>query len=84
MIALDDPDHAAQRSLLARRFTPKAVRQLEPYLVSVIDELIDGFVDAGEFEVVDELAAVFPARVTAHLIGFDETDARPCGRGPSG
>ncbi|MEZ5134267.1 MAG: hypothetical protein R2699_04220 [Acidimicrobiales bacterium] len=27
MIAQDDPRHAAQRSLVSRRFTPKAVRQ---------------------------------------------------------
>jgi cytochrome P450 family 142 subfamily A polypeptide 1 len=75
MIALDDPDHAAQRSLVARQFTPKAVRRLEPYLTSLIDELIGAFIDTGEVEVVDQLAAALPARLTAHLIGFDEADA---------
>ena len=72
MIALDDPQHAAQRKLVARRFTPKAVRQLEPYLSALVDELIDGFADEGRLEVVSQLAAPLPARLTAHLLGFDE------------
>ena len=72
MISLDDPRHAEQRRLISRRFTPKAVRELEPYLASLIDELIAGFVGAGRLEVIAELAAQLPARLTAHLLGFDE------------
>ena len=72
MIALDDPEHAEQRSLVARRFTPKAVTGLEPFVSGLIDELIDGFLDHGELEVVGQLAAPLPARLTAHLLGFSE------------
>jgi cytochrome P450 family 142 subfamily A polypeptide 1 len=72
MISLDDPRHAAQRRLISRRFTPKAVRALEPFLVDRIDNLIAGFLEAGELEVVSELAAQLPARLTAHLLGFPE------------
>ncbi|HET6874983.1 MAG TPA: cytochrome P450 [Acidimicrobiales bacterium] len=70
MIALDDPDHAAQRSLVARKFTPRAVRRLEPAIESIVDDLVGRFVDRGEMEVVDELAAPLPALLTARLIGF--------------
>jgi cytochrome P450 family 142 subfamily A polypeptide 1 len=72
MISLDDPQHADQRKLVARRFTPKAVRQLEPYLRNLIAELVDGFADPSRVEVVSELAAPLPARLTAHLLGFPE------------
>jgi cholest-4-en-3-one 26-monooxygenase len=72
MISLDDPQHAAQRKLVARRFTPKAVRALEPYLRNLIGELIDGFAGDDEVEVVSQLAAPLPARLTAHLLGFPE------------
>lgn len=72
MIALDDPRHAEQRKLVSRRFTPKAVRSLEPYLAALVDELVAGFVDDGTVEVVDQLAAQLPARLTAHLLGFPE------------
>src|SRR4051794_4370997 len=75
MIAKDDPAHHEQRALVARRFTPKAVQRLEPVIDGVIDDLIDGFASRGEMEVVDDLAAPFPARLTAHLLGFDQADA---------
>jgi cytochrome P450 family 142 subfamily A polypeptide 1 len=72
MIAIDDPQHAVQRKLVSRRFTPKAVRMLDGYLTDLIDELIDGFAAAGELEVVSQLAAPLPARLTAHLLGMPE------------
>jgi len=70
MIAKDDPAHHAQRALVSRRFTPKAVERLEAAIDATVDDLVDGFIDRGELEVVDDLAAPFPARLTAHLLGF--------------
>jgi cytochrome P450 family 142 subfamily A polypeptide 1 len=75
MIAKDDPAHHAQRALVARRFTPKAVQRLEPLVTRVVDDLIDQFIERGEMEVVDDLAAPFPARLTGHLLGFGEESA---------
>jgi cytochrome P450 family 142 subfamily A polypeptide 1 len=75
MIAKDDPAHHDQRALVARRFTPKAVQRLEPVITAVVDDLINGFVDLGEMELVDDLAAPFPARLTAHLLGFGQEHA---------
>jgi cytochrome P450 family 142 subfamily A polypeptide 1 len=72
MIAKDDPAHHEQRSLVARKFTPKAVQRLTPVISTVVDDLLDSFVDRGEFDIVDDLAAPFPARMTAHLLGFGE------------
>ncbi len=72
MIAKDDPAHHEQRALVARRFTPKAVLRLEPVISEVIEDLVDGFAERGDFDVVDDLAAPFPARLTAHLIGFGQ------------
>ena len=72
MISLDDPRHHEQRALVSRRFTPKAVRGLEDYLRALIDDLVEGFIADGSLEVVSQLAAPLPARLTAHLLGFDE------------
>lgn len=72
MIAQDDPRHAEQRSLVARRFTPKAVRQHEPWLTATIGSLIDGFIERDDVEVVDALAAQLPCRLTARLLGWPE------------
>jgi cytochrome P450 family 142 subfamily A polypeptide 1 len=71
-IALDDPEHAAQRKLVARRFTPKAVRAMSTLLRGLVDELLDAAIEKGGMEVVTDLAAAYPARLTAHLLGFPE------------
>ncbi|MEY2468559.1 MAG: cholest-4-en-3-one 26-monooxygenase [Actinomycetota bacterium] len=71
-IALDDPEHAEQRKLVARRFTPKAVSDLQPLIDRVLNELVDGFIEKGEVDLVNELAAPLPAKMTAILLGFPE------------
>ena len=72
MIALDDPEHLEQRRLVSRRFTPRAVQQDEAFLQSRIDELVDAVADQGRLEVVHDLAAQLPSRLTADLLGFPE------------
>src|SRR5215207_2921538 len=72
MIALDDPEHLEQRRLVSRRFTPRAVQQDEAFLQSRIDELIDAVSAQGRLEVVHDLAAQLPSRLTADLLGFPE------------
>lgn len=73
MIAQDDPGHMEQRRLVNRRFTPNAVQtSLEPLVARLVDEILDGFAADGQIEVVSQLAAPLPARLTAHLLGFPE------------
>ena len=72
MIAQDDPHHAEQRALVSRRFTPKAVRQHEPWMRSTVDSLLDQFSD-DQVEVVEAVAAQLPSRLTAKLLGWDES-----------
>ena len=72
MIAQDDPQHLAQRRLVSRRFTPRAVQQDEAFLRSRIAELLDEVADQGQLEVVHDLAAQLPSRLTADLLGFEE------------
>ena len=72
MIALDDPEHLRQRRLVSRRFTPRAVHEHGAFLRSRIDELIAAVADRGELEVVHDLAAQLPSRLTAALLGFPE------------
>ena len=84
MIAKDDPAHHEQRALVARRFTPKAVQRLEPVIGRVIDDLVDAFVPRGELDVVDDLAAPFPARRPRTCSASATSTGPRCGRGRSG
>jgi cytochrome P450 family 142 subfamily A polypeptide 1 len=71
-IALDDPDHMEQRRLVSRRFTPRAVQAHADFLRERIDELLAAVAGQGRLEVVHDLAAQLPSRLTADLIGFPE------------
>jgi cytochrome P450 family 142 subfamily A polypeptide 1 len=71
-IALDDPEHLGQRRLVSRRFTPRAVQHHAALVRSRIDELIAAVSGAGRLEVVTDLAAQLPSRLTADLLGFPE------------
>ena len=70
MINRDDPDHQQQRMLVARQFTPRAVRQIEEELRALVNELIDGFIDDGACEAIESLASPLPAIVIGDKLGF--------------
>ncbi len=77
MIAQDDPRHQQQRRLVSRDFTPQAVRtradEIRALVVELLEEaLAEGPGGSGELEVVDQLAAQLPARLTCRLLGFPE------------
>lgn len=72
MIAQDDPGHAEQRALVARRLTPKGAERDDIFIRRVVDELLDKAAAEGQMEVVGALAAQLPCRLTAELLGFPE------------
>ena len=72
IIGNDDPLHQARRSLVSRRFTPRAVQQWQGHVTETVDELLDPVIDRGRAEIVGELAAPLPAKMIGHLLGFDD------------
>jgi len=70
MINLDDPQHQRQRMLVARQFTPRAVKQLEDYLRGIVTELIDAVAAEGTCEAVSALASPLPAIAIGDKLGY--------------
>ena len=79
LLTQDPPRHAVLRSLLMRLFTPRRLREMEPYLTSLADRLIDEFAEAGRCELIRDYAAPFALLAIADLLGIPETD-RPAFR----
>ncbi|MCJ7671378.1 MAG: cytochrome P450 [Acidimicrobiia bacterium] len=78
MINHDDPLHQNQRRLVARRFTPRSVKEHEDHVRGIVTGLIDAVGPAGTADVVHDLAAPLPARVICELLGFDPSLAAKC------
>ena len=70
MINRDDPDHQQQRMLVARQFTPRAVKQIESRIRQVVTELIDNVIEQGECEAIESLASPLPAILIGEKLGF--------------
>lgn len=70
MINRDDPEHQQQRMLVARQFTPRAVKQLEDRIRSVVTDLIDDVIEKGRCEAVMDLASPLPAILIGEKLGF--------------
>jgi cytochrome P450 family 142 subfamily A polypeptide 1 len=70
MINLDDPDHQQQRGLVARRFTPRAVRDHEDHVRQVVTEILDAVTPLGECEVIESIASRLPAIMVGELLGY--------------
>lgn len=73
-IDTDNPETEQLRKILLREYTPRAVERLEPDIVALADELIDGFIAAGSCDLVTDLAMPLPARLILRLIGVDDAD----------
>jgi cytochrome P450 family 142 subfamily A polypeptide 1 len=70
MINKDDPEHQRQRMLVARQFTPRAVKQLEDHLRGLVTELIDAVAAEGTCEAIAALASPLPAITIGDKLGY--------------
>jgi cytochrome P450 len=76
MIAMDEPEHRAQRALVAPAFRPKLLARWEHELVRrVVDELLNSFAPSGRADLVRRLTFAFPVRVIARILGLPERDS---------
>ena len=69
MLTRDPPAHDRFRRLTTRAFTARRIASWEPHIERIVEELIDGFIDAGEVEFVSGFAVPLPVRVIAHALG---------------
>ncbi len=75
LIDTDAPDHTRLRRLVARAFTPKNIRRWEHTVRSITGQLLDEFIDAGEGDWVESVAAPLPIRVILTLLGVPVEDS---------
>ncbi len=74
MLFVDPPDHTRLRALVTKAFTPGAVERLRPRIEAIVAELLDRVVNAGEMDVVEDLAYPLPVTVICELFGVPERD----------
>ncbi|WP_230206479.1 cytochrome P450 [Microbacterium gorillae] len=66
---VDPPEHGPLRKIAAAHIRPTRIRDLEPDIVSVIDQLLDETQDRGSVDFVDSIAAKLPLVMIGRLLG---------------
>jgi cytochrome P450 len=74
MIDMDPPRHNQLRAIVAKGFTPRAVRAYEDSIRTLFRHLIDVALPKREFDFVAEIAAELPMRVFAEMLGAPQED----------
>ncbi|MDO3408934.1 cytochrome P450 [Saccharibacillus sp. CPCC 101409] len=71
---VDPPEHRKRRALLAQAFTPRSLKDWEPRIQEIIDELIAEIEGDDIVDIVDKLAIPLPVTVIADLLGVPSRD----------
>jgi len=74
LLYVDPADHGRIRNLLARHFTPRAVRRFRPLMERVVDELLDRAAGRQRIDLVRELAYELPTAVICEILGVPRSD----------
>ncbi|MEM9173707.1 MAG: cytochrome P450 [Myxococcota bacterium] len=70
----DPPSHDLHRGLLAKLFTPRQIRALEPKIRAFCEQSLDPLVGAGGFDFIADLGAQMPMKTIGMLLGVPEED----------
>lgn len=73
-LSTDPPEHDGYRKLINVSFTAGRVRQSEPFIRALIDELLDRIGDRGECEFISEFCFPLPMKVIADRLGLPFED----------
>lgn len=76
VVTSDPPYHTRIRSLMDKAFTAHRVAAMEESLTAIANDIIDGFIDDGKVDFVEQFAIPFPIFVIADQLGIPRADLK--------
>lgn len=74
LLTLDPPRHKVYRSLLNKVFSKARVESMTDYMEQIVNELIDGWIDKGPVDLLNDFCVPFPIFVIADQLGVPRED----------
>lgn len=74
IVSMDDPEHARQRKLVSKAFTPSRINALVDHIREIARSLVDEMAPLGSCDFVERLAYPLPLVVIAELMGLPVED----------
>src|SRR3954471_1345075 len=72
----DPPAHTRVRRLIMGALSPRAIAEMEPDLIALVDRLLDALAVKGKVDLIEDFAAAIPIQVIGNLLDvpMDERD----------
>jgi cytochrome P450 len=73
----DPPLHTRVRKLIMGALTRRAIADMEPGLVTLVDSLLDRIADQGGGDLIEDFASAIPVEIIGNLLGVPHQDRGP-------
>jgi cytochrome P450 len=73
----DPPAHTRVRHLIMGALSPRAIAEMEPDLIALVDRLLDGLAAKGNIELIDDFASAIPVQVIGNLLDVPMEEREP-------
>jgi cytochrome P450 len=73
----DPPAHTRVRRLIMGALSPRAIAEMEPDLIRLVDGLLDAIAAKGRFELIGDFAAAIPVEIVGNLLDVPRDEREP-------
>jgi cytochrome P450 len=73
----DPPAHTRVRRLIMGALSPRAIAEMEPDLIALVDRLLDAMAAKGDVDLIGDFAAAIPIEVIGNLLDVPEVERAP-------
>jgi cytochrome P450 len=73
----DPPAHTRVRRLIMGALSPRAIAEMEPDLIALVDHLLDGLAAKGDIDLIEDFAAAIPIQVIGNLLDVPKEEREP-------
>ncbi|WP_316173666.1 MULTISPECIES: cytochrome P450 [unclassified Bradyrhizobium] len=73
----DPPAHTRVRRLIMGALSPRAIAEMEPALIALVDRLLDAIEAKGKFELIGDFASAIPVEVIGNLLDVPHAERGP-------
>src|SRR3954462_15605541 len=73
----DPPAHTRVRRLIMGALSPRAIAEMEPYLIALVDRLLDRMAEKREVELIGDFASAIPVEVIGNLLDVPHEEREP-------
>jgi cytochrome P450 len=73
----DPPAHTRVRRLIMGALSPRAIAEMEPDLIALVDRLLDAMAAKGDVDLIEDFAAAIPIEVIGNLLDVPAVERAP-------